>query len=93
MLIVTEQDMEMVQELTGRFVVKVQASLHNSDTEQTLLIYNQDQSVSFEQKASENPELLAVLSPEKHYKGYFWATLEEGLLRINPEDQTGWQDW
>lgn len=91
MLVVAEQDTDMIQELTGRFIVKVQASLNHGDNPQTLLIYNQDRSLLIEQEAT--PELLAALPVEKNLKAYFWATLMDGELRIEPEDQANWQDW
>lgn len=76
-----------------RFIVKVQASLFSTETEQQVIIYNEDRSITYQCPASDCPTMVDVLDPG-HPKAFFWTSLDEkGRLQLDPDDLAEWQDW
>jgi len=75
------------------FIVKVQASLFTTDTEQQVVIYNESRSVMYQCPASDCPTLVAALDSDQP-KGFFWTSLDEaGRLQLDPDNTAEWQDW
>jgi len=80
-------------EADERFIVKVQASLFSTESEQQVIIYNENRSITYQCPASDCPDMVAVLDPG-HPKAFFWTTIdEEGRLHLDPDDTAEWQDW
>lgn len=76
-----------------RFIVKVQASLFATESEQQLIIYNENRSIMYQCPAADAPEMVEALDPEQP-KGFFWTHLDKaGRLQLDPKDTADWQDW
>lgn len=70
------------------FVVKVQLSLHTSETKQQVLVYNEDKSVYWQDVAGES--ILGAMSGKA--KAFFKATRnQQGVIELHQEvSDPGW---
>jgi hypothetical protein len=76
-----------------RFIVKVQASLFSTESEQQVIIYNESRSITYQCPASDCPDMVAALDPDMP-KAFFWTTIDKaGRLQLNPHDTAEWQEW
>jgi hypothetical protein len=76
-----------------RFIVKVQASLFTTESEQQVVIYNEDRTIQYQCPAADCLDMVAVLDPDVP-KAFFWTTIdEEGRLQLDPNDIAEWQNW
>lgn len=74
------------------FIVKVQRSIVTTHPEPVFLIYDEHRIIEEEFPQAELPELVEAMGDD--LKQFFHADItEKGLLNIDTETPTPWQDW
>lgn len=73
----------------GLFIVKIQRAVATTHPGGSILVYNEDRSVMWEQE--ETPDMVALIHGQ--LKRYFWATIIGTELAIMNDKPAPEQDW